>query len=288
MMPHMDGIETLKIIKGREESKNKDVAVIALTANAIEGAKDFYLANGFDDYLSKPIEIEKLEKAIKTYVPKDLVIDDPERIEEYFENNGADAPNEGKEETFMESLSKVGYINPKEGLEHSGSLELYQKVVGEFADTGQSRADTIEQYYEQMDFKNYTIQVHALKSAARIIGALPLSNLSLALEKAGNEENETKIKNATGELLRIYRELVNNLEPIVNPCEDKETIDNESLNDALTSIKEMVEVFDFDGVDAIMEELKKYAMPEEFKDKYSKLKTLVAEVARDDIIALLA
>ncbi|MBQ9863604.1 MAG: Hpt domain-containing protein, partial [Lachnospiraceae bacterium] len=197
-------------------------------------------------------------------------------------------PVKEKKETFMESLSKVGYINPKEGLEHSGSLELYQKVVGEFTDTGLSRADTIEQYYEQMDFKNYTIQVHALKSAARIIGALPLSHLALALEKAGNEENETKIKNATGELLRIYRELVNNLEPIVNPGEDKETIDDDSLKDALAAIREMVEAFDFDGVDSVMEELKKYAMPDDFKDKYAKLKTLVAEVARDDILALLA
>ncbi len=288
MMPQLDGIETLKIIKESAESRNRDVTVIALTANAIEGAKDFYLGNGFDDYLSKPIETDRLENALKTYIPNNLIIDDPERIKEYLSTGESSEPKEEKKETFMESLAKVGYINPKEGLEHSGSLELYQKVVGEFTDTGLSRADTIEQYFEQMDFKNYTIQVHALKSAARIIGALPLSHLALALEKAGNEENETKIKNATGELLRIYRELVNNLEPIVNPGEDKETIDNDSLKDALAAIREMVEAFDFDGVDSVMEELKKYAMPDDFKDKYAKLKTLVAEVARDDILALLA
>ena len=72
MMPKMDGIETLN------EAKEKyllgpDTIVIALTANAVVGAKDMYLNAGFNDYLSKPVEIKTLEKTLVTYIrPEDI------------------------------------------------------------------------------------------------------------------------------------------------------------------------------------------------------------------------
>lgn len=189
--------------------------------------------------------------------------------------------------SFMGRISRVKNVFSEKGLECSGTEELYRKVVSEFVDTGVSRADIIEAYYEQEDYRNYTIQVHALKSAARIIGASKLSGLAAALEEAGNEENQEKIKNATPILLRMYRELVNDLLPCVETEGNLPKIDDDSLNDAITSLQEMAEAFDFDGIDAIMAELKKYSMPDHFREKYQKLKTLVAEVARDDILTLL-
>lgn len=68
MMPGMDGIETLKALKMSENKENLSTPVIALTANAIEGAKEYYVGEGFDDYLSKPIEREKLKSLIEKYI----------------------------------------------------------------------------------------------------------------------------------------------------------------------------------------------------------------------------
>ena len=74
MMPTMDGIETLKKMKEMEENRSKDAAVIVLTANAITGAKEMYLEEGFDDYLSKPIDSRELEEMIRNYLPEKLVV----------------------------------------------------------------------------------------------------------------------------------------------------------------------------------------------------------------------
>ena len=73
MMPEMDGIETLKQIRSLEEKVGKALPLIALTANAISGSKQMYLDEGFDDYLSKPIEPMKLEKVILKYLPEELI-----------------------------------------------------------------------------------------------------------------------------------------------------------------------------------------------------------------------
>ena len=142
-------------------------------------------------------------------------------------------------------------------------------------------------YLEKEDIRNYTIEVHALKSAARIIGYRKLSKLAEALEEAGNENDLIRINNATGELLRLYRDIAEKIENAGDDNSSKDMIDEASLKDALTSVREFAEVFDFDSIDFVMQELKKYSMPEDFKDKYSKLKTAVAGVARDDILAIL-
>ena len=72
MMPEIDGIDTIKAIRSSEYSGNARV-VIALTANAILGARELYLDNGFNDYLSKPVLQEDFEKTIKKYLPHDMI-----------------------------------------------------------------------------------------------------------------------------------------------------------------------------------------------------------------------
>ena len=68
MMPGMDGIETLQRLKNMDASLNKDTPIIVMTANAVTGAKRMYLAEGFDDYISKPLGYVELENIIKKYI----------------------------------------------------------------------------------------------------------------------------------------------------------------------------------------------------------------------------
>ena len=74
MMPEMDGIDTLKNIRALEDPKLEKVPIIALTANAVSGAREMFLDAGFDEYISKPIERDKFEKVLRTYLPEELII----------------------------------------------------------------------------------------------------------------------------------------------------------------------------------------------------------------------
>jgi signal transduction histidine kinase/ActR/RegA family two-component response regulator len=73
MMPEMNGLDTLKNMRNQEENMSKDAAVVALTANAISGSREMYMAAGFDDYLSKPIDRVKYIELIQKYLPRDMV-----------------------------------------------------------------------------------------------------------------------------------------------------------------------------------------------------------------------
>ena len=73
-LPEMDGVEAVTIMKSLEENMSKDATVIALTANAVAGAKEMFLANGFDDFISKPIKVEDLENALLKYLPEEKVV----------------------------------------------------------------------------------------------------------------------------------------------------------------------------------------------------------------------
>ena len=74
MMPEMDGIETFHKIKEDENNLCRDIPIVALTANAIEGARQMYLDEGFNAYLSKPFDPEEVEKLIWDSLPKELIL----------------------------------------------------------------------------------------------------------------------------------------------------------------------------------------------------------------------
>ena len=72
LMPEMDGIETLHEIRNRDLPLNKQTPVVALTANAIAGAREMYLKEGFTDYLMKPVRGEELERMMKHFFNKKI------------------------------------------------------------------------------------------------------------------------------------------------------------------------------------------------------------------------
>ena len=203
MMPDMDGIETLSILK-KECPKNANTPVIILTANAVSGAREQYLNAGFNDYLTKPIDCEKLESTIASYLPDELVIKDFDINE--IKSEMVDEATTGIESLFAK-LCKITDIDTSSGIRATGSIETYVETARVFASTGQTKYEIIKSYYEQMDVKNYTIQVHALKSSARLIGANDLSELARYLEQMGNDGNIGQIKEKTDNLLKEYKRI---------------------------------------------------------------------------------
>lgn len=280
MMPDMDGIETLKVLR-RECTKNIDTPVIILTANAVSGAREKYLAAGFNDYLTKPIDCEKLESTISSLLPSELVIKDFDVTEiksEMVENASSDV------ESQFAKLCKITDLDTSSGIRATGSIDTYVDTARFFATTGNSKYELIKSYYNSMDINNYTIQVHALKSSARLIGANDLSDLAKYLEQMGNDENIGQIKEKTDILLQEYKRIYEILSEIFVSEKVYEEITDDLLKDMLNKLYSAVNDFDYDTSDSIIAELDKYKMPQDIDLKFNELKVLVSEIDQDNIL----
>ena len=221
MMPEMDGIETLRQLK---EGKHlgAGTVVIVLTANAITNARDEYLAAGFDDYLSKPIDAEELETIIAKYLPKDLVSYEGEEVPslppaEEKEPSAEKEPEAEKEplnedeDTFSEEeLSSLADLCPmldaSVGLDNCMGLKsLYIDVLKDYQKD--ERMEKIEALYEKQDVKGYRIAVHALKGTSGTLGALALAEKAKAQEMAAKAEDWEAVTQSHQSLMEDYREL---------------------------------------------------------------------------------
>ena len=187
MMPEMDGIETLHEIKQlamHTDFPNKDTPVIALTANAVAGAREMYLAKGFEEFLTKPVNAELLEHTICKYLPKELV----QTVEEA--DSGPETGNGGDE--YASELEQG--VSIRNGLKHSkGDMEIYMELVRMFLGD-KNKIKLLRQYLAEHNMKDYAIQVHALKGNARTLGADKLADIAYEHErhsKAGREEDVT-------------------------------------------------------------------------------------------------
>lgn len=271
MMPGLSGEESMQIIR-KECTINVDTPIIVLTANAIKGAKEEYLEAGFDDYLSKPIDGIQLEDTIERYLPEGKL--EPVDSSNAFNNESGDTEN-----SVIDLFRKEIFIDVDKGIEASGDADTYLIVCKSFYDTAKDKINLIKQYQEDGDIKNYTIQVHALKSSARLIGALDLSEKALKLEMAGKEGDVEFIKENTPEVLVIYKYVFDRLdyfynkdaEATVDEVGDKEPIPEDELKEAYQVLKDLVEQMDYDGATDVIETLKEYMLPKEDADKVAKL-----------------
>ncbi len=210
MMPGLNGIETLEKLKGTEANKNADTPIVMLTANALSGMKEMYLEKGFTDYLSKPIDGNKLEKKIEKFLPKEKVIFvKEENIQQDTEQKLHSVETvDGLPETTSERLKKfIPEVNLKKALEYcAGSEEFYVECLKEFC--GNGRKELIRQLYDAEDWNSYTVQVHGLKSAARTLGFEELGGLAEKMEFAAKEQDITYIQEKYAKLQKEYERVL--------------------------------------------------------------------------------
>ena len=255
MMPNMDGIETLDAMRGLKGTPNDETKVICLTANAISGMREMYINAGFDDYITKPIDPERLEVLLLQYLPKGKI---------------APVTDEDDEEDYAlpDFIFHLEEIDVNSGLTHCGNGEAYMATLKMYLDTAAKNADDIERFWAAKDIRNTTIKVHALKSTSRVIGALKLGEFAARLEKAGETGDTQTLDNELSKLLTEYRKLAKDLEPLNeqnDPDSDDERplITMEELKEAYKTLSEFCEAFDFDSVVHVAQSLERYRIPEE-------------------------
>jgi signal transduction histidine kinase/CheY-like chemotaxis protein len=282
-MPEMDGIETYERMKVLTGNLNKTTPVIALTANAVSGAKQEYQSIGFNDYLAKPVNSYELEKMMEFYLP-------PEKIESVAIDNGFEKYFDGElqipEDSFLKNIKEVDL---KEAVVNCGGADVLENVVKDFLISLDSKADAIENYLNEGDLRNYTVLVHALKSSARLIGAMQLSKMAANLEAEGNEGNLIALHELTPALLEKYRSYKENLKAALEEDDnsDKPEISEEELKRAFKDIRELAEAYNYDAIDYIISMLGDYSIPEDYKETVNKIKQLTVAVDRDGILELL-
>ena len=280
-MPEMDGIQTLHLMKEMDSNMSKDTPCIALTANAISGARREYISEGFTDYLAKPVTGIELEQMLLKYLPQSKI--------EIFEETEATAARE--EDNFLEKIALYAEdrIDVGEALKNCSSEEILKKVLNDYLIAIDEKSELIEKHLREGNINDYTVMVHALKSSSRLIGAMELSNLAAQLENDGNNRNIDELNKLTPRLLEMYRSLKPIIENIFSTSEtvEKEELDRGGLNEALSSIREFVEVFDFDSADAVIGMMDDYKMPKDFEEDYRRIKELLTAVDRDKLLEIL-
>lgn len=197
MMPDPDGIRTLELIV-EKDLLPPTVPVIVMTANAIAGAKESYLEAGFDDYMSKPIEIAGLEQMLLEYLPPEKVtLVSSSRVMVDEGNSSVELKNrsvEVEKELFLGSgklLELCPFLNLEKGLENvAEDSGLYVNCFREIVRSG--RAEELEAARQSEDWKTYHVSVHAVKGNLRLLGAMELGEQAYELELAAkNDEIET-------------------------------------------------------------------------------------------------
>lgn len=194
MMAGMDGVETMKRIRSDAAGRASNVPVVALTANAMSSARQMFLSEGFDGFVSKPIETEELERVLRQVLPKSAVtyvsVTDAANGGD---EEGSDAENgvAAKDERgVFDRIDELG-IDTEDGLKYClGDEEFYKTLLLQYAGEAGEKISQIKRYYEEKDWENYEILVHALKSTSKMIGAKTLSDEAKQLEKAAKEKRE--------------------------------------------------------------------------------------------------
>ena len=275
-MPEMDGIQTLHAMKQLPDNKSYNKPCIALTANAISGVKKMYLNEGFDDYLSKPVNPAKLEEMIRQYLPAEYIEESPDI------NSTLSAENPSKENSdILEKLLSIKEISIDEALRNCGSEEVLISTIKQYYSSIDKKALELQQYFESKDWNNYGIKVHALKSTSRLVGALELSKLAEHLENSTNINDINEINNKHKFLIDSFLALKNQLKPLFDTEKkpsSKSKISKKTLSQKIKKLQEYADSFDIDGLDSIINELSKVSLPIDFSQKFDKLSQAVQNV----------
>ena len=220
MMPGMDGIETVKRIRSMSRERVREIPIVALTANATSTARELFASEGFNGFVSKPIEIIELDRVLKNVLPsavmtlekKDIISDD-NGDGEVLDTNDKDKSKLINKITsdFEEILSNAG-VDVDLGLYHTqNDPDFYCTLIRQFYDDAEKKKIKLEDYFRDSDYKNYQIAVHALKSTAKMIGAENLSKQALELEMAAKKKDSMFLSKKHGLLIQSFSDTIESI-----------------------------------------------------------------------------
>ncbi|MDR1379189.1 MAG: response regulator [Synergistaceae bacterium] len=266
MMPGMSGIDATAAIRAMEGDRFRDLPVVALTANAIAGMREMFLKNGFNDYLSKPIDTNVLKKLMERWIPR---------------GKRQNLQNVLRQEVKVETLKIEGLDVAKGILMTGGSEAGYREVLDIYRRDVKERWTVLREYLVPDSLEKglslFVIQVHALKSASASIGAQALSQEAAELETLGRAGDVTEIERRLPSFLdnlSTIKERIRAVSPLSQPIPSEVPSEGKgSAEDALTTmdpsvwlpLKKALEEENIGMIDSLLEDLAKTPLNENAK-----------------------
>lgn len=264
MMPDMDGVETLHRMKELPDNRCAQTPVVALTANAVTGAKEKYMEIGFDGYVSKPIVSEKLELLIMELLPEELVEAVPEQDVEadpLHETSAVSDPMNGfgEDEAVLPEIDGIDWNYAHIYIPDDNVLELTLKNIYRAMESDLIQLTELYQniYNNEEGMAAYRIKVHALKSTNASVGALMVSQLARLLEQKAIEQDAQAIGRLHPVLVEQMRKLQAALGEYygLEAGEQQSQMSEDAFEQLLQELIEALQSYDYDRSDAIMEKL---------------------------------
>lgn len=195
MMPMMDGIEAVHNIRNECGENGRLPVIIALTANAMEGVRELFLANGFQEFVTKPLDRRAMHTVLMKWIPEEKRI-----------KGGALIKNLELNNDICQKVVIEGIDTDEVAGHYAGSLEEYNELLKLYCLDGKRKLKVLQELWEEQDYEGYGIEVHALKSASANVGAIRLSSRAKEQEKAVNRGDLTFAGSHASTLLKEYEE----------------------------------------------------------------------------------
>ena len=295
MMPGMDGVEAMQRIRTLLDDDSYRSVIVAVTANAISGVKEMLLQEGFDYYLSKPIDMSLLEEMLLKFLPEELVVKSYTGMNSELAIRQEQIARE-QVETMLKGGSKVevkeqinvadknadlGHIDMEKGIINcGGDKEAYLEVLKIYYESGDNRIEDFLRFLKDDNYKDYIIAVHGLKSSSASIGAYEFSELAKAHEFAGKESRYDYIHQGIDKLIESYRIVLQQAHNIL--CKEglasdndkpilKEKVSNDVEQALQAGLGYMLDRLDFAGIARIYEMSKDFSVSDSTKQLMSEL-----------------
>ena len=260
MMPGMDGMEATQIIRSLDSDYAKSVPVICLTANAIVGTEEMFLNNGFQAFLSKPIDIKKMDAVLRQWVR--------DKSKETHADVLTPLPAAVPEITRPEL--QIPGIDGEKGLSLYGNdYEIYLPILRSYNANLPAVIDSLRNVTQE-NLSAYMINVHGLKGTSGNIGATDVMKRAERMESAAKSGDLAGVLAENGELLKYAQLLGDSINAWLSELNAGLAKLHKNAPDAslLKNLSDSCEHFDMNEADAIIDELDKFTYDNEADNEF--------------------
>lgn len=280
MMPGMDGCETTARIRQLEGDYFKKLPIVTLTANDFGDNLEKFKAAGMVDFVAKPIVDEEITAVLRRWLPPAKIIN---RAPGTAPGGSFDQPKSPAQAAPQPELPEIEGIDNVIGIKNCGGVENFLELLGDFVKSAEVKCEEIETLLKEEDITGYTIEVHAQKSVARLIGAMDLGEKFFAMEKAGKNFQIDLIREKTPELLEEFYDYKERIAAALQknkPQEEKPKIilDDDAIRRLLTTLDKAIKDMDITRMDDAMNKLAGASLPEDWAKDISRLEAYVTNM----------
>ncbi len=275
MMPGMDGLEATQIIR-QTLGENGQIPILALTANAVEGTREMFINGGMNDLVTKPIELKDIVSKLRKWLPSDKI-----RKKRSASKDRETWKNKPGEMSAQATDISINGLDVQKAVGFLGSEDLFWAVLKEYYRVMDKKQALIRKYEQEERWREYTIEVHSLKSASRQIGAFELAETAEQMEAAGNARNGELIHKVTPGMLAEYSFYKEILAPYFT---EKEKTKSEKqayggqLNLLFVKMRDALENLDMDVMEDVVKDMDQYSYGDVQDELFEQLKTAVDDM----------